>query len=70
VKGFWGSPVKFATLLFCEKFNGASRVLGSGFRVRRFRVQGSPVGSSGSTPVRSPGPTGRQGGGAGHALGS
>jgi len=26
ILGFRGSPVKFATLLFCEKFNGASRV--------------------------------------------
>jgi hypothetical protein len=26
VQRFWGSPVKFAALLFCEKFNWASRV--------------------------------------------
>jgi len=24
VKGFWGSPVKFAELLFCEKFNSST----------------------------------------------
>jgi hypothetical protein len=44
-KGSGGSPVKFASLLIFDKFNRASRVLGSTFGVQGywFKVLGSEV---------------------------